>query len=120
MSATNISAQKNENNGKNSLMPEILNENVKDTENEETKAAVKELPFTFQIPKDYDEFENLMKNYNANLQAVIIERMIKCHHPSLKEEHKNDLDLLFTFLLQHIQDSASDNSTNVFKGLYFV
>jgi nucleolar protein 14 len=39
-------------------------------------------------------------------QAVILERMIKCNHPSLGEGFKVKLANLFGFLLQHLQDTA--------------
>lgn len=75
--------------------------------------ARKELPFTFDIPKVYEEFAELMKKYDFNFQGVIVERMIKCNHPSLKPELKEDLDMLFAFLLQHLQDSSCDELTQV-------
>lgn len=84
-----------------------------ESEDKEADKARKELPFTFQIPKQYEEFEKLMNSYNPHYQAVIIERMIKCHHPSLNEQNKEDLDFLFTFLLQHIQDCTYDDLSKV-------
>lgn len=72
-----------------------------------------EIPFTFDIPTEYEDFEKLLKSYDLNYHSLIIERMIKCNHPGLKSDHKVNLDLLFTYLLQHIQDFASDDSIKV-------
>jgi nucleolar protein 14 len=48
---------------------------------------------------------------------VILERMIKCNHPSLGEGFKDKLAKLFGFLLQHLQDTAV--STEVYGDCYF-
>ena len=39
-------------------------------------------------------------------EAVILEQMIKCNHPSLGEGFKSKLVNMFGFLLQHLQDTA--------------
>ncbi|KAF6209736.1 hypothetical protein GE061_015485 [Apolygus lucorum] len=67
--------------------------------------ARSELPYTFLVPNEYEEFEELMKGRSLVQQAVIIERMIKCSHPSLKEGNKEKLETLFTFILQRLNDA---------------
>uniref|UniRef100_A0A0K8SN74 Nucleolar protein 14 n=1 Tax=Lygus hesperus TaxID=30085 RepID=A0A0K8SN74_LYGHE len=67
--------------------------------------ARSELPYTFLVPNEYEEFEELMKGRTLVQQAVIIERMIKCSHPSLKEGNREKLETLFTFILQRLNDA---------------
>lgn len=72
------------------------------------ETARNELPYTFSLPQSYDELQGLLKNQSTYHQTVIIERMIKCNHPSLSEENKESLGLLFAYLLQHISDISTD------------
>lgn len=68
--------------------------------------AREELPYTFKVPDSYDELQDIMSNWGLDHQAVIIERMLKCNHPSLAEGNREKLQELLKFLLQHINDSA--------------
>ncbi|KAF2903270.1 hypothetical protein ILUMI_02919 [Ignelater luminosus] len=78
--------------------------------------ARKELPYTFSLPQTYEEVQNVFKDQSPEHQSVIIERMIKCNHPSLGENNKEKLGMLFVYLLQYINDIASDNDIkNCFK-----
>lgn len=55
-----------------------------------------------------------MKDRTLIQQAVIIERMIKCSHPSLKEGNRQKLETLFTFILQRLNDTEySDTWTSL-------
>ncbi|CAB0018123.1 unnamed protein product [Nesidiocoris tenuis] len=76
----------------------------KDKEHLLMEAARTELPYTFLVPGEYEEFEELLKDRSLAQQAVILERMIKCTHPSLKEGNKGKLETLFTFVLQKLND----------------
>ncbi|KAK9501496.1 hypothetical protein O3M35_012211 [Rhynocoris fuscipes] len=67
--------------------------------------AKQELPYTFKIPETYDEFFELMEDKSLLEQKIIIERMIKCNHPSLNEKFKLELNKLFAFLLQFLNDA---------------
>ncbi|KAJ9577288.1 hypothetical protein L9F63_006127 [Diploptera punctata] len=75
----------------------------------------KELPYTFHIPSTYEELQTLLKVHSYTEQAVILERMIKCNHPSLGEGYKDKLSTLFAFLLQHLQDTAISEAENCFS-----
>lgn len=66
--------------------------------------------FSLAAPESYEELENVLANRTAEQKAVILERMIKCNHPSLLESNKEKLKNLFALLLQHLHDLAS--STN--------
>lgn len=39
--------------------------------------AAAELPYTFELPENYDDIEFVFKGRNAEFQSVILERMIK-------------------------------------------
>lgn len=66
--------------------------------------ASAELPYTFDLPDTYEELSDLLKNRNAEYQNVIIERMIKSNHPKVIPENKDRMNVLFAYLLQHIND----------------
>ncbi|KAG4067854.1 hypothetical protein HA402_010540 [Bradysia odoriphaga] len=77
------------------------------TETERKKMMEKasaELPYTFDLPDSYEELADLLKNRNAEYQNVIIERMIKSNHPKVIPENKERMNVLFAYLLQHIND----------------
>ncbi|KAJ4450939.1 hypothetical protein ANN_02374 [Periplaneta americana] len=83
--------------------------------------ARKELPYTFKAPDTYEELQSLLESQSPDHQAVILERMIKCNHPSLGEGFKDKLANLFGFLMQHLQDTAvstkTDDECNCFQVL---
>ncbi|KAJ8941562.1 hypothetical protein NQ318_011521 [Aromia moschata] len=84
-----------------------------------------ELPYTFDLPDSYEHLHKLFENQSSVHQSVIIERMIKCNHPSLSEGNKDNLGLLFAYMLQYLNDlfaEATDantikNSFEIFKAL---
>nr|CAD7428930.1 unnamed protein product [Timema monikensis] len=69
--------------------------------------AREELPYTFQVPENYEGLQELLTGRNSDYQAVVVERMVKCNHPSLKEGNKDRLSSLFGYLLQHLNDVAA-------------
>nr|CAD7570738.1 unnamed protein product [Timema californicum] len=69
--------------------------------------AREELPYTFQVPANYEGLQELLTDRNSDYQAVVVERMVKCNHPSLKEGNKDRLASLFGYLLQHLNDVAA-------------
>ncbi|XP_055298029.1 nucleolar protein 14 homolog [Sitodiplosis mosellana] len=71
--------------------------------------AKKELPYTFELPQKYNDLDKQLKKYSADYQAVILERMIKCNHPKLEPANRERMVSLFAFLLQYINDLASDS-----------
>ncbi|XP_078047540.1 nucleolar protein 14 homolog l(3)07882 [Augochlora pura] len=71
--------------------------------------ARKELPYTYKVPESYEEFQELLKNHNAEYQSVIIDRIIKCNHWTLDGKNKEKLSDLFLYLLQHINDCAVED-----------
>lgn len=80
---------------------------------EERKAmmqqAEKELPYTFELCHKYYDLEKLLKKYNPDYQAVVLERMIKCNHPKVEPANREKMVTLFAFLLQYLNDLATSN-----------
>jgi nucleolar protein 14 len=72
--------------------------------------AREELPYTFALPESYEALQEVLEGRSSTHQSVIIERMIKCNHPSLAENNKEKLGMLFVYLLQHLNDCATEAS----------
>ena len=51
-------------------------------------------------PKQYADLVSLFEGRDEREQLMIIERLRKCHHPSLAEGNKEKLESLFSLLLQ--------------------
>ncbi|KAF7272717.1 hypothetical protein GWI33_014529 [Rhynchophorus ferrugineus] len=75
---------------------------------EELEEAGNELPFTFNIPDSYESLMETFKDKSCNHQKVILERMIKCNHPSLAQGNKESLGVLFDYILQYLNDLFTD------------
>nr|XP_023023933.1 nucleolar protein 14 homolog [Leptinotarsa decemlineata] len=87
--------------------------------------ARNELPYTYSLPDSYESLLKLFENQPSTHQSVILERIIKCNHPSLSEGNKDNLGLLFAYLLQYLNDLFSEiqqlnsvkNSFEIFRSL---
>ncbi|KAL1494774.1 hypothetical protein ABEB36_010319 [Hypothenemus hampei] len=91
-----------------------LSENTLSTsERLELEKAGNDLPFTFKLPETYEALVKMFENRSIAHQKVILERMIKCNHPSLSQGNKNGLGLLFVYVLQYINDLFTDTENDV-------
>lgn len=70
--------------------------------------AAAKLPFTFDLPNSYGEFEKLFENRRPDQQQIIFERMLKYNHPKVVPENKGKMTQLFAFTLQHLNDTFQD------------
>ncbi|XP_024936270.1 nucleolar protein 14 homolog isoform X2 [Cephus cinctus] len=68
--------------------------------------ARQELPYTYKAPDTFEELQELLEDRLPDYQSVIVERIIKCNHPSLGEGNNEKLANLFAYLLQHLNDCA--------------
>lgn len=93
--------------GKLSEEPKSIQMTEKERKQMMEKASA-ELPYTFELPSAYDELAELLKNRNSEYQHVIVERMIKSNHPKVIPENKERMNVLFAYLLQHINDIFFD------------
>ncbi|XP_028359609.1 nucleolar protein 14 [Phyllostomus discolor] len=73
------------------------------------EAAGAELPYTFEAPESSEDLKALLAGRSAEQQLLVVERIQKCHHPSLAEGNKAKLEKLFGFLLEHVGDLAADD-----------
>ncbi|XP_042212152.1 nucleolar protein 14-like isoform X2 [Homarus americanus] len=64
------------------------------------EAAKKEIPYTFEVPQDYESFWALLENHSPKEVSLILERMITCNHPSLGNNNKDKCDDIYAYLLQ--------------------
>ncbi|XP_054725835.1 nucleolar protein 14 homolog [Anastrepha obliqua] len=79
-----------------------------------------DLPYTMDIPNNYDEFNRLLNKRNHKEMGVIVERLIKCNHPKLDGiNNKEKMEKLFAYLLQFINeiftDATQDDITTQFQ-----
>ncbi|XP_059469976.1 nucleolar protein 14 [Neocloeon triangulifer] len=76
--------------------------------------ARKELPYTFAVPETYTDFIELFEDKALAQQSVILERMVKCNHPSLGANNTAKLGAMYAFLLQWINDNTIEPPANAF------
>jgi len=93
---------------------EIINDLLK--RKEIMEVARSELPYTYNMPENFEELEKLLENHDAKSQSVIIDRIITCNHWTLNGKNKEKLSDLFIYLLQYINNCAdSDNVHDLIK-----
>ncbi|XP_056639893.1 nucleolar protein 14 homolog [Diorhabda sublineata] len=75
------------------------------SEDNSNKKGVNEgdIPFTFDLPNSYEDLLESLEKYE-NYEDLVLQRMIKCNHPSLSETNKSKLGLLFAYVLQYLND----------------
>ncbi|XP_075050442.1 nucleolar protein 14 [Mixophyes fleayi] len=83
------------------------------TKHKEVEADSSQLPFTFEVPEAYENFQSLLSRKTTDQQLLILERIQKCNHPSLAEGNKIKLEKLFGFLLDYIMDLAGQESPDL-------
>ncbi|XP_041113166.1 nucleolar protein 14 [Polyodon spathula] len=71
------------------------------------EAAKAELPYTFAAPECYSDLKSLLISHSAEQQCIIIDRILKCNHPSLATGNKAKLEKLFGFVLEYIGELAT-------------
>lgn len=69
-----------------------------------------DLPYTIEMPKNYEEFSKLLNEYKLQDQSIIVERLIKCNHPKLEGVNRENIFKLFAFLLQMLNEKFADAS----------
>nr|CAH7713029.1 unnamed protein product [Callosobruchus chinensis] len=87
-------------------------------ENQESKPSNSENHIKEDLLKRKEIMEKARKNCHTHflyLIRIIIERMIKCNHASLAEGNKENLGLLFAYLLQYINDIFSEATEDTIK-----
>lgn len=54
----------------------------------------------------YEGFQETLENRTVAEQTVIVERMVKVNHPSLGNNNRSNLQRLYPYLLQHLNDNS--------------
>ncbi|XP_051533623.1 nucleolar protein 14 [Myxocyprinus asiaticus] len=73
------------------------------------EAARAELPYTFTAPESYSDLTTLLRGHSSDQQRLIVDRTVKCNHPSLAAGNKTKLQRLFGFLLEYVGELATQN-----------
>lgn len=84
------------------VTPAVNEEKMKTT-------AKAELPYTFTAPVMYTDLKNLLQGHSCDEQRLIVDRIVKCSHPSLSAGNKAQLQKLFGFLLEYVGELATQN-----------
>lgn len=58
------------------------------------------------MAESFEEFQEVLEGRSITEQTVIIERMIKVNHPSLGNNNRSNLERLYPYLLQHLNDTS--------------
>uniref|UniRef100_A0A1I7VGJ0 Nucleolar protein 14 n=1 Tax=Loa loa TaxID=7209 RepID=A0A1I7VGJ0_LOALO len=72
-----------------------------------------ELPFVIDLPQKYESLKKLLDAENDANCEVIIKRLIKLYHPSLREGNKSQLGRLFTLLLRYYDDLSKERVVKI-------
>lgn len=82
------------------------------------EAARKEVPFTFEVPQDYEAFWALLENHSPKEVSLILERMIACNHPSLGAKNKEKCQDLCAYILQTLNVLTEHEGDSPMKGVH--
>lgn len=58
------------------------------------------------MAESYEGFQEILDDRSIEEQTVIIERMIKVNHPSLGNDNRSNLQRLYPYLLQHLNNCS--------------
>ncbi|ACO65607.1 predicted protein, partial [Micromonas commoda] len=67
------------------------------------KAPVPELPFTFPMPETPHDLEKIVGHLSVEDTTVALERIRKCHAPTLKEDNRKKMQSFLGLLLQRFE-----------------
>lgn len=88
-----------------------------DKRKEIMEAARKEIPYTFEVPQEYDAFWALLENRSPKEVSVILERTIACNHPSLGAQNKDKFEDLCTYILQTLNVLTEESGDSPVRGV---
>lgn len=77
--------------------------------NKSASEKLNSIPFVIDCPTSFEEFFDLIANRSVDEISTIIERIIKCTHPSLGSDNKEKMENLFAILLQYIDEISSSS-----------
>ncbi|VDO52493.1 unnamed protein product, partial [Onchocerca flexuosa] len=71
------------------------------------------LPFVVDLPQKYENLKKLLDTQNDADCEIIIKRLIKLYHPSLREGNKSRLSRLFILLLRYYDDLSKERVSKI-------
>ncbi|KAF8359906.1 nol-14, partial [Pristionchus pacificus] len=86
--------------------PKKKSKKKEDTKKKNGKIVLADLPFTFSAPNKYADFMKLIDSMETQCIPTLVERLVKCFHPSLKEGNKAILERVFLFLLRLFTETS--------------
>lgn len=83
---------------------------------EELDAVMKEsldddIPFVFECPKTLKGLTKLFRGRQIHQERMIIERIIKCNHPSLADGNRLKMHKFFTILFDYFEQLSNEEHT---------
>uniref|UniRef100_A0A8R1TNV0 Nucleolar protein 14 n=1 Tax=Onchocerca volvulus TaxID=6282 RepID=A0A8R1TNV0_ONCVO len=84
------------------------------------------LPFVIDLPQTYENLKKVLDAQNDADCEIIIKRLIKLYHPSLREGNKSRLGRLFILLLRYYDDLSKTRVSKIVlfgyiaRGLYYL
>lgn len=90
------------------------------TRNTTDSTAGSHMPFVFDMPTNFQSFCDIYSAYFDDQWQVLTDRLIKCHHPSLKPTNKAALGKVFKFALRFFDTLAQRNAFDQLKSMIAV
>eukprot|EP00005_Dracoamoeba_jomungandri_P000878 CAMPEP_0174251872 /NCGR_PEP_ID=MMETSP0439-20130205/1563_1 /TAXON_ID=0 /ORGANISM="Stereomyxa ramosa, Strain Chinc5" /LENGTH=807 /DNA_ID=CAMNT_0015332309 /DNA_START=23 /DNA_END=2442 /DNA_ORIENTATION=+ len=75
--------------------------------------SVEDIPFTFEMPKNYASFRKLLSQYPSAYLPIIIHRICVCHRASLAPENKAKMQTFYGILFTHFTHIANARPVEV-------
>uniref|UniRef100_A0A8C1U349 NOP14 nucleolar protein homolog (yeast) n=1 Tax=Cyprinus carpio TaxID=7962 RepID=A0A8C1U349_CYPCA len=70
------------------------------------EAARAELPYTFPAPESYSDLKQLLQGHGSEQQRLILDRTLKCNHPSLSAGNKAKLQVRDIFVFSVLKEGG--------------
>lgn len=74
-----------------------------------------DLPYTYDIPSNYESLKELLCQQTPDNQGIIIERTLKYNHPKLDPSNRGKTVQLFSFLLKYLDEVFSKSTEEEVK-----
>jgi nucleolar protein 14 len=100
----------------------LLEEMATDSEEEDLPPKAKRLrtttedtslPYTFECPNNYEEFEQLLSQHSLENQLIIVKRLRILYSVKLAKENREKMNRLLIILLKHSLDLSSNQPLNL-------
>ena len=99
---------------------ELKNESADGDSVEVESTSNKEIPYVIPIPKNYNAFQELIKDHNIEEQALVIRRIIVYNNPKLEQGNKEKLSLLLMYTVKYCLQLANCAGNRFGEALQFL